>query len=183
MGSDAPNSESIDMYMTNLWPVDPVEQTELLQMEEAVEAAQRERMQQWHAELAAMDRHARYRAKHQTKRRYDQALRRAIEHNALPTWITNDQLKAIRRKYEKAVEREFWTGEPYEVHHEDSLHGECPETGKHIVCGLHVPWNLVVTIREENRKLGATVTDECLSAFNSDPLSSIPDDGDDKIPF
>jgi hypothetical protein len=169
------------MNLVNPWPVDPVEQTELLQMEEAVEAAQRERMLNWQVELTTMDRHARYRAKHQAKRRYDQALRRAIEHNALPKWITDDQLSCILKRYEKAVEREFWTGVPHDVHHKVALCGVCVETGKHIVCGLHVPWNLVVTTRDENRKLGATVPSGLLGG--TDPFGPIPDDGDDKIPF
>ncbi|MDP5219689.1 hypothetical protein Q5Y75_20910 [Ruegeria sp. 2205SS24-7] len=169
--------------MTKLWPVDPAETTELLQLEQEVEIAQRDRMQRWHAELAAMGRHARYRARHQAKRRHDQALRRAIAHNALPKWITEDQLTSICKRYVKAVQREFWTGELYEVHHEIALHGLCEQSGEHIVCGLHVPENLVVITRDENRRLGATVTEDCISSFDYDPFAPSEGDGDAKCPF
>lgn len=167
--------------MTNLWPIDPAELCEHLQAEEEVECAQRERIRLWNAELASMTRPARDRAKNRAKRRYDAAMDRAG--NAMPTWLTKQQKDAIFRKYEKAVERQFWTGDPYEVHHIIALFGKLNQREKPIISGLHVPWNLQVTTRYENRSLGATVPSDLLGGIDFDPFASIPDDGDDKIPF
>ncbi len=169
------------MYFTNLWPVDPAELCEHLQDEEAVEIAQRERMQQWHAELALLKGDRLYKATNRATLAYKQSIRRAG--SAFLVRMSKAHKAAILRKYEKAAEREFWSAEPHEVHHIVPLHGLCPETGEHIVCGLHVPWNLVVTTREENRRLGATVPAECLNEIDYDPFGSSSDNGDANAPF
>ena len=73
-----------------------------------------------------------------------QALARAAKRNAVPKWI-DDQLKQeIQKYYVEARAKTKETGTHYEVDHIVPLMGEN-------VCGLHVPWNLRVITRYENR--------------------------------
>lgn len=73
-----------------------------------------------------------------------QALARASKRNAVPKWI-DDQLKQeIQKFYVEARSKTKETGTHYEVDHIVPLMGEN-------VCGLHVPWNLRVITRYENR--------------------------------
>lgn len=73
-----------------------------------------------------------------------QALARAAKRNAVPKWI-DDQLKQeIQEFYVEARSKTKETGTHYEVDHIVPLMGED-------VCGLHVPWNLRVITRYENR--------------------------------
>lgn len=73
-----------------------------------------------------------------------QALARAAKRNAVPKWI-NDKLKQeIQKYYIDARSKTKETGMHYEVDHIVPLMNES-------VCGLHVPWNLRVITRYENR--------------------------------
>ena len=73
-----------------------------------------------------------------------QALARAAKRNAVPKWI-DDQLKQeIQKFYIEARAKTKETGINYEVDHIVPLMGDN-------VCGLHVPWNLRVITRFENR--------------------------------
>ncbi len=65
--------------------------------------------------------------------------------NATPKWLTKEQLKEMQDLYVEAARLTKETGIPHEVDHEEPLQGKN-------VCGLHVPWNLRVVPRTENRK-------------------------------
>lgn len=69
------------------------------------------------------------------------ARRRAIERSATPAWVDVAALKAV---YAQAVQLERDLGDRYEVDHIVPLAHES-------VCGLHVPWNLQIVTRSENR--------------------------------
>lgn len=161
------------------WPLDPVELTSILQLEQEIEIAQARRMREWEASLAGLDRRARYRAHNRGLLRHKQAMDRARMLNAIPAWFTDEDEQAILHLHRKAAEREFWSGEPHEVHHTTPLHGECPETGEHVVCGLHLPENLKVVTRAENRRYGAIFSTDWPVAR---PNYFGPTD-DDSIPF
>ena len=64
---------------------------------------------------------------------------------ATPSWLSKEQFNDIEQFYKKAIELEEKTGIPHQVDH------IVPIQGKE-VCGLHVPWNLQVLTRDENRK-------------------------------
>lgn len=73
-----------------------------------------------------------------------QALARAAKRNAVPKWIDEKLKKEIQQFYIEARTKTKDTGTCYEVDHIVPLMGEN-------VCGLHVPWNLRVVTRFENR--------------------------------
>jgi hypothetical protein len=69
--------------------------------------------------------------------------------NATPKWLTKEQLKEMQALYVEAALKTRETGIPHEVDHEEPLQGKN-------ICGLHVPWNLKVVTRTENRKKSNT---------------------------
>lgn len=69
------------------------------------------------------------------------AMRRARLAQATPPWLTADHKRQIAALYREARERDG----TWEVDHEIPLRGRN-------VCGLHVPWNLRVIARSDNRK-------------------------------
>lgn len=73
-----------------------------------------------------------------------QALARAAKRNAVPKWINKELKQEIQKFYIEARTKTKETGINYEVDHIVPLMGEN-------VCGLHVPWNLRVITRYENR--------------------------------
>ena len=90
-----------------------------------------------------------YKNKHKEKNpEYYKALtgvRKRRHRDATPPWITKEQKLAMRNLYLQAQKLTKITGEKYEVDHKIPLiHPE--------VCGLHVPWNLVVITKKENLK-------------------------------
>jgi len=88
------------------------------------------------------------------------ALRRAKRAKATPPWITKDHKKQITLLYKQAKELTDSTGIAYEVDH------IIPIAGKN-VCGLHLPVNLQVITREENRaKLNKFDQSEAIACFS-----------------
>ena len=73
------------------------------------------------------------------------SVRRRKHRSATPPWITKEQKLEMRNLYLQAQKLTRITGEKYEVDHRVPL----IHPG---VCGLHVPWNLVVITKEENLK-------------------------------
>lgn len=71
--------------------------------------------------------------------------RRARFKQATPKWLTAEQKKAIRDKYLEAQHLIRATGKRFEVDHMEPILGED-------VCGLHVPWNLQILLKEDNLK-------------------------------
>lgn len=73
------------------------------------------------------------------------ANRRARLLKAAPVWLDSEYLWLINEVYELSALRNKLTSIKWEVDH------IVPLAGKN-VCGLHVPWNLQVITRVENRK-------------------------------
>lgn len=71
--------------------------------------------------------------------------RRRRHKNATPTWLTKEQKAQIRQFYLDAITTSRIVGVQYVVDHIVPLRSD-------VVCGLHVPWNLVVITQEENLK-------------------------------
>jgi len=73
------------------------------------------------------------------------ARRRASRRKAMPKWLTKEHHLEMIAKYDEAVKLTKETGIPHEVDHIIPLQGKT-------VRGLHVPWNLQIITRHENRK-------------------------------
>ena len=86
-----------------------------------------------------------YYRKNKAKIAHNTRKRQALKLSATPTWLTEQHLNEILMFYELAKEISILTEEPYEVDHIIPLQGEN-------ACGLHVPWNLQILSRSENRK-------------------------------
>lgn len=69
---------------------------------------------------------------------------RLVKHKAMPKWLTAIQRAQIEEFYEVCAAVNMQTGIKHEVDHIIPLNGET-------VCGLHVPWNLQILTRFENR--------------------------------
>jgi len=124
------------------------------------------------AELAAMDKDTRYNEKNRVPKRHKQAMRRAGK--AAPDWLSEDQKAENQAVYEEADQWEKQTGVKHDVDHKEPLVGVCPYTGRHILCGLHVPWNLRAIPRSMNKRRGN-------NHYPGWPLTDIDDL--DQIPF
>jgi hypothetical protein len=79
------------------------------------------------------------------------ARRRAARRNAMPKWLTKEQHLEMEAKYIEAARLTKETGIPHEVDHIEPLQGKDRS-------GLHVPWNLRVVTRTENRHKSRKVT-------------------------
>lgn len=73
------------------------------------------------------------------------AKRRAMLLNRSPNWLSETDKQEISLFYKKARNFELITGIPHEVDHIVPLNGEH-------VSGLHVPWNLQILTKSNNRK-------------------------------
>ena len=73
------------------------------------------------------------------------AKRRATLRQAMPSWLTKDQILQIRAVYAEAKRLSDETGIPHDVDHIVPLAGK-------IVSGLHVPWNLRAIPKIENNR-------------------------------
>lgn len=70
--------------------------------------------------------------------------RRFAAEQAQPPWLTTEDKKRIELVWGLRELKSFLTGVEYEVDHIVPLQGKT-------VCGLHVPWNLQVILKTENR--------------------------------
>jgi hypothetical protein len=84
-----------------------------------------------------------YRQTNKDKINTKTAKRRAIKLQALPKWLTKEELEQIKELYTCAQMFKLYTGQEYHVDHIVPLQGEN-------VCGLHVPWNLQILPAKEN---------------------------------
>lgn len=82
-----------------------------------------------------------------SKYRARDAKRRAQEMSATPKGLTEDHIEQMKDIYRKCEEITRDTGEAHNVDHLYPLQGTT-------VCGLHVPWNLVVIPHKENMSKG-----------------------------
>lgn len=73
--------------------------------------------------------------------------KRLRKQRAMPEWLNEFQKAQILEAYDIAKARSVQTGVPHEVDHIVPLGGK-------EACGLHVPWNLRVVPRSENRSKG-----------------------------
>ena len=77
--------------------------------------------------------------------RADTKNRRRKHRQATPKWLDAGQRRQLRDIYHLAIKMTRATGVQHEVDHIIPLRSE-------VVCGLHVPWNLQVIPRDENRQ-------------------------------
>ena len=85
------------------------------------------------------------------------ARRRAKRHKATPPWLTAEHHAWIKSKY---VAAKVWEGEgniKFHVNHIWPL--VMKQDGKHVACGLHVPWNLEVIPAFDNLSQGCKPPD------------------------
>jgi hypothetical protein len=88
-----------------------------------------------------------YRINNRGKHRADRRKYKAAKRNAVPPWLTKEQLKQIQRYYDAAHWATVILEELIVVDH------VVPLQGKNIR-GLHVPWNLQLLTEEENCRKG-----------------------------
>ena len=93
-------------------------------------------------ELLAMQRD--YWARNPEKRKAKRAKSRAKLHMRIPAWLSEEDKAKIIQVYKEAADKEALTGEKWEVDHIIPLNGK-------LVSGLHVPENLRVVSRKDNR--------------------------------
>lgn len=105
------------------------------------------RRARYHANIeAARAAQVEYRRKIPNLARLWYSQRRAAKANATPAWANQE---TISRTYEAADLLMQVTGDWYEVDHIVPLRGAIKR--QHVVCGLHVDYNLQVIPRSENR--------------------------------
>ena len=85
-----------------------------------------------------------YAARNRDKLAASNQLRRAVSRKAKPHWMTSEMKSAIENFYAEARRLTRETGVPHEVDHIAPLNGDG-------FCGLHVPWNLQILPRFDNR--------------------------------
>lgn len=86
-----------------------------------------------------------YREKNKPKYAKYRSARRAVEARATPSWLTEEHHKRMELMWGLRELKSFVNGTEYEVDHIVPLNGVT-------VCGLHVPWNLQLLPKTENRK-------------------------------
>ncbi len=150
------------------------------------------RKEEQQAYLATISKDARYYHTHKAKRMSEAATYRAKKLGAVPPWLTKEHEDAIEAIYQEAMDREAVTGVPHAVDHIVALKGVCRKiwrrsgVHKHVVCGLHVPWNLRVIPLGINNHVKKDWFDSDWPAHEDEPEHfefELPDDGDDEIPF
>lgn len=126
-----------------------------------------------HADLAMLSKDARYYRTHKAQRKYDTAMRRAIEADAAPARLTDDDKAQILAIYEHAERLTEFTGIEHEVDHIIPLKAVCWFTGRPLAPGPHIASNLRAIPKSLNRLRGNRWIAE------GGPV----DDGDDDIPW
>lgn len=86
-----------------------------------------------------------YRERNKPKYAAYRSKRRAQELQAQPPWLSKEDLLRIQLTWGIRELKSFVTGCEYEVDHIVPLQGKT-------VCGLHVPWNLEVVLKSDNRR-------------------------------
>jgi len=143
------------------------------------------------AYLATLTKDARYYQTHKAKRMSEAARYRAKKLGAVPPWLTKEHEDAIVAKFQEAIDREEVTGVPHAIDHIVALRGVCRKTWrksgvhKHVVCGMHVPWNLRVIPRGINNQIKNDWFDSDWPAHDEPEYFEfeLPDEGDDDIPW
>jgi 5-methylcytosine-specific restriction endonuclease McrA len=79
--------------------------------------------------------------------------RQAKKLNATPPWLTSGDHDLMRFLYQEAAQMSKDFGTEFEVDHIIPLQGK-------VVCGLHVPWNLRVVARSQNRRKSSSLPSE-----------------------
>ena len=92
-----------------------------------------------------LSRISKYRKENKDKCSYWLSIHRAKKSMATPKWLNDEHLSQIKELYLESKRMSLIKGEPYEVDHIVPLKND-------MVCGLHVPWNLRIVSRTENRK-------------------------------
>ncbi len=144
---------------------------EAAEAERETAEAEAKRAEERQAELDAMNRSNRYKAKNRAKICFERAASRAG--HAAMSWLSDEQEKEILAVYEEARQWCDQTGVKHDVDHIVPLSGMCPYTGVPNICGLHVPWNLRAIPSSMNRLRGNKY-------YSGGP--AVDDSGDD-IPF
>ena len=104
----------------------------------------------YHAEYYAAniekikDYQAEYQKANPEKFRANCANRRAVELEAIPSWLTQEDYKAMQDIHKEAARLTKETGIKHEVDHIHPLRGK-------LICGLQCPSNLQILTRSENR--------------------------------
>ena len=99
----------------------------------------REKNPEWHQRLVRE-----YADSHPGRSSASLKLAQMRKQNAAPPWLNQNQIQEITAFYAMAQRLTTRTGVKHEVDHIEPLNGA-------ISCGFHVPWNLQVLTREENR--------------------------------
>jgi hypothetical protein len=142
------------------------------------------------AYLSTLTPHQRYYRKHRARRAHEAALDRAAGKNAVPSWLTEEDLAEILALFELAVALETKTGIPHSVDHIIPITGICRKTWRacgrrvHTVCGLHVPENLRVVPLAINRDIKSDWFDSDWSEpIEVEPLYGFEGPDSDERPF
>jgi hypothetical protein len=99
----------------------------------------RKRNPEWHQRLVRE-----YKDSHPGRNSASLKLAQMRKQKAAPPWLDQNQIDQITAFYAMAQRLTTDRGVKHEVDHIEPLNGA-------ISCGLHVPWNLQVLTREENR--------------------------------
>lgn len=91
--------------------------------------------------------HRKYYAKNPTRFLVKYLERRTLKERRTPKWLSPEQKAEITSIYAKAKDLRELRGQIVEVDHIEPLKGKN-------VCGLHVPWNLRIISKAENRSKG-----------------------------
>lgn len=129
-------------------------EAEAAEAERETAACEAKRVADHEAWIASLPtKHMRYFHRHKVRRICESAMTRADNLGALPKRLTKAHHQQINELYEAAEALHKATGIPHEVDHIVQLVGK-NRAGEHVICGLHVPWNLRAIPKSLNRKRG-----------------------------
>lgn len=138
---------------------------ELMATESALEKA-RIRMRAWSKANPekVIANNKKFYAQNQALIRSYKARRRARVRQAVPPWITDEQVVAVQAIYAESEHLSVATGIDHEVDH------ILPLAGK-VIFGLHVPWNLRVLTRDDNNRRPRIPSRADLDALGEDQMA------------